>query len=147
VTQRHGKEAVARHQHPEPHDAGAIEGHIQTEVGSEEQHDAVTEDDRHFAVRVHRGYHPRHNSGRADDARKPPEPERMRPAAQAVESDVKRNERYPGQEPDIVFWKAVWEQNAGGCGKKDQTDGPLTHRANLAEGEGMCNLTRFDSRC
>jgi hypothetical protein len=52
---------------------------------------------------------------------------------------MKRNERNPCQEPDVVFWKTVRKENAGRGGKKNKANGPLTHRANLTEAVNRCN--------
>src|SRR5690348_14844617 len=51
------------------------------------------------------------------------------------------NQCNPGEESQVISRKAVGKENAGRGGEKDQANGPLTHRANLAEGEGGCNLT------
>ena len=94
---------------------------------------------RHLAVGMHGGHDPRHDSGRSDDPRKPAEPEGLRAAADTVQRDVKGDQRHPGEESHVIFGEAVRKKNAGRGGKKDQADRPLTHRANLAEGEGCCN--------
>jgi len=48
-------------------------------------------------------------------------------AAESVEGDVKRNQRDPGEEAQIIPGKAVRKKNARRRGEKDQADGPLTH--------------------
>jgi hypothetical protein len=88
---------------------------------------------------MHGRHDPRHNAGRGDDPSKPAKPKRLGAATDAVQCDVKGNQRDPGQEGHVVFGEAVRKKNAGRGSKQDQADGPLTHRANLAEGEGCCN--------
>src|SRR5687767_2957746 len=46
---------------------------------------------------------------------------------------MKGNQGDPGQKAEIIFGKAVGKQNACRGGEQDKADGPLTHRANLAE--------------